>query len=79
MVQAQSSSRNRVTVHLFYDSPSGAVLHHVKKFILFNVVYEDIPDTIIKIVAGYYNTYMYHEIKAITGIKEEIWVNSKLI
>ena len=76
---AELSSRNRVTVHLFYETERGAILKHVKRFLLFNVEYEDIPATVDKIVMLYYNTYNSHEIKAITEVKEEIWVNSALI
>lgn len=79
MPQMEPSTRNRVTVHLFYQTMMGITLHHVRKIILFNVTYEDIPATIIKIVEEYYNNYMYHEIKSITGVKEEIWVNNRLI
>jgi len=75
----EPSTRNKVTVHLFYTTEMGMTLHHVKRFILFNVQYEDIQDTIVKIVDLYYNTYSYHEIKSIVGIKEEIWVNNELI
>jgi len=75
----EPSTRNRVTVHLFYNTDRGLTLHHVKKFILFNVMHEDIADTIVKIVDEYYNTYAYHEVKSIVGVKEEIWVNNKLI
>ena len=76
---AELSTRNRVTVHLFYETERGAILKHIKLFLLFIVEYDDIPKTIDKIVMEYYNTYSSHEIKAVTGIKEEIWVNSKLI
>jgi len=74
----QLSNRNRITVHLFYNKAK-SIGKHIKQFILINVEYEDIPLTIQKIVTEYYNTYIYYEIKTITGIKEEIWVNSKLI
>ena len=76
---AELSIKNRVTVHLFYETERGAILKHVKRFLLFNVEYEDIPKTIDKIVTMYYSTYSSHEIKAITEINEEIWVNSALI
>ncbi len=79
MPQMEPSTRNKVTVHLFYNTERGMTLHHVKRFILFNVVYEDIPDVITKITDLYYDTYIYHEIKSITGVKEEIWVNNELI
>ncbi len=73
------TSRNRVIVHLFYETEKGAILKHIKRFILVNVEYEDIPTTIRKIVLEYYNTYSDHEIKSIAGVQEQIWVNSKLI
>ena len=76
---AELSVKNRVVVHLFYETERGAILKHAKRFLLFNVEYEDIPATIDKIIMEYYSTYSSHEIQSIIGIKEEIWVNSKLI
>ena len=79
MPEMEPSTRNKVTVHLFYQTQMGMVGHHVRRFILFNVALEDIGITITKIVHQYYSTYMYHEVKSITGVKEEIWINNELI
>ena len=46
--------RYRVTVHLFYVSEMGITTqHHVKKFLLFNVEYSEIPHVIEKIYVEY--------------------------
>ena len=73
------TSKNRVIVHLFYTTEKGAILKTVKSFLLFDVVYDDIPGTIDKIVTLFYSTSDYHEIKTITGVKDEIYVNGALI
>lgn len=73
------TSKNRVTVHLFYETERGAIKKEVKVIILFNTPYQDIPGTIDKIVTEFYSTYSFHEIKTITSIKDEIYVNGGLI
>ena len=73
------TSKNRVIVHLFFTTEKGLVQKRVKSFLLFDVAYDDIPGTIDKIVTLFYSTFDYHEIKTITGVKDEIYVNGKLI
>ncbi|KKN85503.1 hypothetical protein LCGC14_0278260 [marine sediment metagenome] len=73
------TSKNRITVHLFHTTDRGAIIRTVKNIILFNTPYQEIPSTIDKIVMEFYSTYDFHEIKTITSIKDEIYVNGGLI
>ncbi len=78
------TSKNRVTVHLFYEQEYGSMgavrtVKIVKKVLLYDVGYDEIPSTIQRIVNEFWETCSWHEIKSITGITEEIYINGKLI
>jgi hypothetical protein len=73
------TSKNRITVHLFFSTDRGTIQKRVVYILLFDISYDEIPGTIDKIVMEFYSTYDDHEIKTITTVKDEIYVNGKLI
>lgn len=78
------TTKNRIVVHLFYEQEYGSMgavrtVKIVKSVILFDVGYDDIPSTIDLIVKEFWETCSWHELKSITGVKDEIYINGKLI
>jgi len=78
------TTKNRITVHLFYEQEYGSMgavrtVKIVKSVILCDVKYDDIPSVIDRIVNDFWETCSWHEIKSITGVKDEIYINGKLI
>lgn len=73
------TSKNRVTVHLFFTTEKGAIQRKIKHILLFDVAYNDIPGTIDRIVTLFYSTFDYHQIQTINTVKDEVYVNGKLI
>lgn len=74
-----TGNKYRVTVHLFYYGNSPAAQKHVKHILLFGVEYDDVPTIIKKIYDEYFTSYNWHEIKTVSIVKDEIYVNGELI
>ena len=78
------TNKNRLVVHLFYNREIGAsgevrTVKRVKRILLFDVEYDEIPSAISNIVTEFYETCAWHEIYSITAIADEIYINGKLV